>query len=40
MKVEHKVAIPNKYVNEVPEGRILTELNDQEYLSQIVGRIE
>lgn len=40
MKVDHKVAIPNKYVNEVPEGRISTELDDPEYLSQIIGRIE
>ena len=40
MNVDSKVAIPNKYVNEVPEGRISTELDDPEYLSQIIGRIE
>ena len=39
MKAKNKVAVPNKYVNEVVDGRIMTELNDMKYQSQIIGRI-
>lgn len=40
MGAKDKVPIPNKYVNELQEGRITTELNDPVYLSQIIGRID
>ena len=40
MGAKDKVAVPNKYVNELPEGRITTELDDPVYLSQIIGRIK
>lgn len=34
------VALPVfKYVNEVPDGRIQTELDDPVYLSQIIGKL-
>lgn len=40
MKAKHKVPVPNKYVNEVKDGRINTDLTgDVIYQSQIVGRI-
>lgn len=39
MKAKKKIAIPNKYVNEVKEGRINSELNDEIYLSQIIQHI-
>ena len=39
MKAKHKVPVPNKYVNEVVEGRVNTEFNDVAYQSQIIGRI-
>lgn len=39
MKVTQKIAIPNKYVNEVEGGRITTDLKDSKYVSQIIGRI-
>lgn len=40
MKAKHKVAVLNKYVNEVKEGRIDTNLeNDLTYQKQIIGRI-
>ena len=40
MGAKDKVPVPNKYVNEVVEGRIDTELDDPVYQSQIIGRIE
>lgn len=40
MKAKYKVPIPNKYVNEIQEGRRFTKENDEIYLSQIVSRIE
>lgn len=41
MGAKSKVAIPNKYVNEVAFGRIVeTSLEDQEYLAQIVAQVE
>lgn len=40
MKAKHKVPIPNKYVNEVKDGRIATDFKDELYNSQIIGRIE
>lgn len=40
MRAKHKVAVPNKYVNESKEGRILTSVTDSTYQSQIIGRIE
>lgn len=39
MNAKRKVTVPNKYVNEVTEGRINTELDDTSYQSQIIGRI-
>lgn len=36
---KEKKAVPDKYVNEVPNGRIQTELDDPVYLSQIIGKI-
>lgn len=36
MGAKKKVAIKNKYVNEVPDGRYVTECNDWEYNSQII----
>lgn len=35
-----KVPLRNKYVNESLEGRDIGELEDEEYLSQIIGRVE
>lgn len=35
-----KVAVPNKYVNEVKEGRISTELSDRTYEEQIISIID
>ena len=40
MKAKQKVAVPNKYVNEVREGRIDSQCNDDLYQSQIICRIE
>lgn len=34
-----KIAIPNKYVNEVADGHDVGDLNDEEYKSQIIARI-
>lgn len=39
MRAKRKVPVPNKYVNEVMEGRIDTGLDDIIYQSQIIGRI-
>lgn len=39
MKAKHKIPVPNKYVNEVVEGRVNTELDDVVYQSQIIGSI-
>ena len=39
IKAKHKVAISNKYVNEVKDGRICSNLADVLYQSQIIGRI-
>lgn len=39
MGAKRKMPVPNKYVNEVREGRIDTDLNDVTYQSQIIGRI-
>ena len=40
MKAKQKVAVPNKYVNEVREGRIDSQCNDDLYQSQIIYKIE
>ena len=40
MKAKQKVAVPNKYVNEVREGRIDSKCTDDLYQSQIIDRIE
>ena len=40
MKAKQKMAVPNKYVNEVREGRIDSNCNDALYQSQIISRIE
>ena len=40
MKATQKVAVSNKYVDEVREGRINTKCNDDLYKSQIICRIE
>lgn len=39
MKATEKVAVPNKYVNEVKEGRFFTDSNNAEYLAQIICTI-
>ena len=39
MGAKQKVAVPNKYVNEVNDGRIKTEYEDPIYLSQVIGKI-
>ncbi|AJW64740.1 hypothetical protein VO54_03309 [Elizabethkingia miricola] len=39
MKAKSKVAIPDKYVNEVNEGRINTLLDNDNYKNQIIGKI-
>lgn len=39
MKARKKVAVPNKYVNEVSSGRIVQEIHDKDYESQIICRI-
>lgn len=39
MGAKEKVAIPDKYVNEVREGRIASGSEDKEYLSQVVDII-
>ena len=35
MKADKKVPIKNKYVNEAKKGRIITELQDANYLKEI-----
>lgn len=40
MGAKEKVPIPNKYVNEVKEGRIHSELKDDSYNKQIIAIIE
>ena len=40
MKATEKVAVPNKYVNEVKEGRIDTGLDDAIYHKQIIAAID
>lgn len=35
-----KIPIPNKYVNEIADGRVTTECDDPVYQSQIIGRID
>lgn len=39
MKAKHKVVVPNKYVNEVDNGRVITSLEEPIYQSQIIERI-
>lgn len=39
MKATKKVKIENKYVNEAADGKVITELNDEKYLSEIICRI-
>lgn len=39
-KAKTKIAIPNKYVNEVKEGRIVSSLNDEQYASEIIYQIK
>ena len=39
MGAKRKMPVNNKYVNEVTEGRISSESEDPEYLSQIIGRL-
>lgn len=39
MKAKSKKPVPNKYVNEVPEGRINHDFKDANYLSQIILNI-
>ena len=36
MKVDHKVPVPNKFVNEAGAGRGVGDLNDKQYLNEIV----
>ena len=40
MKATEKVVVPNKYVNEVKEGRIDTGLDDAIYHTQIIATID
>jgi len=40
LKATKKVAIKNKYVNEVKKGRINSDLNNEKYLSEIIETIE
>lgn len=40
MGAKEKMAMLDKYVNEVSNGKIQTELDDPIYLSQIIGKIE
>lgn len=35
-----KVSVSGKYINEIPEGRVFDECDDQEYLNQIVVAID
>lgn len=39
-KVDKKIAIENKYVNEVIEGRVAETKNDEKYLNQIIYKID
>ena len=39
-KATKKVAIKNKYVNEVKKGRINSDLNNEKYLSEIIDTIQ
>ena len=39
LKAKSKVAIQNKYVNEIPEGRICSDCNDETYQSQIIVKL-
>lgn len=39
-KAKTKMAIPNKYVNEVKEGRIVSLLDDEQYTSEIINQIK
>lgn len=39
MGATKKMPVKNKYVNEVPEGRIDSDCNDSSYKSQIIGRL-
>lgn len=38
-KAKNKIAIPGKYVNEVEEGRLFTQCEDEEYQRQIIEQI-
>ena len=38
-KAKKKIAIKNKYVNEVRKGRINSDLNNEKYLSEIIKTI-
>lgn len=40
MQASEKVPIRNKYVNELKAGRVFSDINDQEYISQIMARID
>ena len=40
MGATSKVPLKNKYVNESLEGRDIGELQDQEYISQIIDQIK
>ena len=40
LKATKKVAIKNKYVNEVKKGRINSDLNNEKYISEIIDVIK
>lgn len=40
LKATKKVAIKNKYVNEAKKGRINSDLNDENYLSEIIETVQ
>ena len=39
MKATEKVAVKGKYVNEVEEGKIVLDISDEKYLSQIIKKV-
>lgn len=40
MRATEKVPVPNKYVNEVAEGRISSDLQDTVYEKQIIAIVD
>ena len=40
MKADHFVPVPSKYTNEATGGRKVKNVQDKEYLSQIIAKID